>query len=85
MERKKHLANKQSLLQSMLPDLGADLLNRAKSAVTAQIGVEISAGDLQTMHKLKNTTSHLDNDQCNIPSATQISVVANKLMLLRCR
>ncbi len=42
------------------------------------MGGEISAGDLLTMHKLKNTdaTSHID--QRNIPSAAQISVVANK-------
>ncbi len=42
--------------------------------------VGISAGDLLTMHKLKNTdvTSHLHIDQCNIPSVAQISVVAKK-------
>ncbi len=47
---------------------------------TASMGVEISAGDLLTMSKLKNTdlASHLHIDQCNIPSAAQISVVANK-------
>ncbi len=40
---------------------------------TAPIGVEISS-------KLKytDTTSHLHIDQCNIPSAAQFSVVANK-------
>ncbi len=44
------------------------------------MGGEISAGDLLTMHKLRNTdaTSHLHIDQLNIPSAAQISVVANK-------
>ncbi len=44
------------------------------------MGVEISASDLLTMHKLKNTdtTSHLHIDQCNIPSTAQISVIANK-------
>ncbi len=44
------------------------------------MGVEISAGDLLTMRKLKNTdtTSHLHIDQLNILSAAQISIVANK-------
>ncbi len=44
------------------------------------MGVEINAGDLLTMRKLKNTdaTSHLHIDQCNIPSAAQISVVTSK-------
>ncbi len=44
------------------------------------MGVEISAGDLLTTRKLRNTdaTSHLHIDQCNIPSAAQISVVAHK-------
>ncbi len=44
------------------------------------MGVEISAGDLLIMRKLKNTdaTSHLHIDQLNIPSAVQISIVANK-------
>ncbi len=44
------------------------------------MGVEISAGDLLTMCKLKNTdaTSHLHIDQRNIPSAAQISIVVNK-------
>ncbi len=39
------------------------------------MGEEISAGDLLTMRKLKNTdaTSHL-----HIPSAAQINAVANK-------
>ncbi len=40
------------------------------------MGGDISAGDLQTTRKLKNTdaTSHLHID----PSATQIRAVANK-------
>ncbi len=44
------------------------------------MGGKISAGDLLTMRKLKNTdaTSHLHIDQCNIPSVAQISIVANK-------
>ncbi len=44
------------------------------------MGGEISAGDLLTMCKLKNTdaTSHLNIDQRNIPSAVQVSVVTNK-------
>ncbi len=44
------------------------------------MGVEISAGDLLATRKLKNTdaTSHLHIDQRNIPSAVQISIVANK-------
>ncbi len=44
------------------------------------MGVEISARDLLTKRKLKNTdaTSHLHIDQRNIPSAAQISVGANK-------
>ncbi len=47
---------------------------------SAAMGVEMSAGDLLTMHKLKNTegTSNLHINQCNIPSAAQISVVVNK-------
>ncbi len=41
---------------------------------------DIFVGDLLTMCKLKNTdaTSHLHIDQRNIPSAAQISIVANK-------
>ncbi len=44
------------------------------------MGGEISVGDLLTIQKLKNTdaTSYLHLDQCNIPSAAQISIVANK-------
>ncbi len=44
------------------------------------MGVNISAGDLLTMCKLKNTdaTSHLHIDQRNLPSAAQISIVVNK-------
>ncbi len=44
------------------------------------MGMEISAGDLMTMRKLKNTdaTSHLHIDQHNMPSAALISVVKNK-------
>ncbi len=40
------------------------------------MGVNISAGNLMTMHKLKNTdaTSNFHNDQCNLPSAAQISI-----------
>ncbi len=49
------------------------------------MGVEISAGDLLTMCKLKNTdaTSHLHIDQRNIPSVVQISGVANKEAISR--
>ncbi len=43
----------------------------------AVMSVEISAGDLLTMCKLKNT-SHLHIDQRNIPSEAQIRAVANK-------
>ncbi len=43
------------------------------------MGMEISAGDLLTMCKLKNIdVSHLHIDQRNKPSAVQISEVANK-------
>ncbi len=44
------------------------------------MGGEISAGDVLTMRKLKNTdaTPHLHIDQHNIPSAAQISVIKNK-------
>ncbi len=47
---------------------------------SAAMGVEMSAGDLLIMHKLKNTegTSNLHINQRNIPSAAQISVVVNK-------
>ncbi len=53
---------------------------RERNSKTAPMGVEISAGDLLTMRKLKNTdaTSHLHIDQRNMPCAAQISVVANK-------
>ncbi len=46
----------------------------------SQKNLEISAGDLRTMCKLKNTdaTPNLHIDQRNIPSTAQISVVANK-------
>ncbi len=49
------------------------------------MGGEISAGDLLTMRKLKNTaaTSHLHIYQRNIPIAAQISVVANKEATVR--
>ncbi len=55
-------------------------LAREPNSKTVPMGGEISAGDLLTMHKLKNTdaTSHLHIDQCNIPSAGQISVITNK-------
>ncbi len=55
-------------------------LARERNSKTAPIGGEISAGDLLTMRKLKNTDapSHLHIDQRNIPSAAQISIVANK-------
>ncbi len=55
-------------------------LTRERNSKTAPMGMEISAGDLLTKPKLKNTdtTSHLHIDQSNIPSAAQISVVANK-------
>ncbi len=51
-----------------------------RDSKTAPMGVEISAGDLLTTRELKNTdaTSHLHINQRNIPSAVQISVVANK-------
>ncbi len=44
------------------------------------MGGDISVGDLLTIQKLKNTdaTSYLHLDQCNIPNAAQISIVANK-------
>ncbi len=53
---------------------------KERNSKTALMGVEISVGDLLTKRKLKNTdaTSHLHIDQCNIPSAAQISIVANK-------
>ncbi len=49
---------------------------------TAAMGVEISAGDLLKMCKLKNTDTHLIYiiNQPNIPSAAQISAVANKTL-----
>ncbi len=55
-------------------------LARDRNSKTAPMVVEISEGDLLTTHKLKNTetTSHLHIDQHNIPSAAQISEVANK-------
>lgn len=55
-------------------------LARELNSKTAPMGVEISAGDLLTMHKLNNTdaTSHLHIDQRNIPITAQISVVTNK-------
>ncbi len=55
-------------------------LAQERNSKTGPKGVEISVGDLLTTSKLKNTdaTSHLHIDQCNIPSAAQISVVANK-------
>ncbi len=51
-----------------------------RNSKTVQMGVEISMGDLLTMHKLKNTdaTSNLHINQRNTPSAAHISVVANK-------
>ncbi len=54
----------------------------ANNSKTAPMGVYTSAGDLLTMRKLKNTyaTSNLHIDQCNILSAAQINVVANKEM-----
>ncbi len=61
--------------------IGPVLLNgklaQERNSKTVQMGVEISAGDLLTTHKLKNT-ANLHFDQCNIPSAVQISIVANK-------
>ncbi len=51
------------------------------SSKTEPMGEDISAGDLlTTTRKLKNTdaTSHLHINQCNIPSITQISVVATE-------
>ncbi len=44
------------------------------------MGVEISAGYLLTTCKLKDTdaTFYLHIDQYNVPSAVQISIVANK-------
>ncbi len=55
-------------------------LARERNSKRVPMGVEISAGDLLTTRKLRNTdaTSHLHIDQCNIPSAAQISVVAHK-------
>ncbi len=55
-------------------------LLRERNSKTAPMGGEIYVGDLLTTRKLKNTeaTSHLHIDQRNIPSAAQISIVANK-------
>ncbi len=55
-------------------------LAREHNSNTALMGGEISAGDLLTMRKLKNTDAkpHLHIDQHNIPSAAQISVIENK-------
>ncbi len=55
-------------------------LTRERYSKTALLSVEISAGDLLTMHKLNNTdaTSNLHINQPNILSAAQISIVANK-------
>ncbi len=55
-------------------------LARERNTKKAQMGGEISAGDLLKMHKLKNTdaTSHLHINQRNITSAAQMSVVTNK-------
>ncbi len=55
-------------------------LARDHNFKTAPMGRDISAGDLITMHKLKNTdaTSHLHIDQRNITSAAKMSAVANK-------
>ncbi len=55
-------------------------LTRERNSKTALMCVEISACDLLTKRKLKNTdtTSHLHIDQSNTPSTGQISVVANK-------
>ncbi len=54
-------------------------LARERNSKTAPMGVEISAGDLLTMSKLKNTdaTPHLHIYQCNIPSAAQIECRAD--------
>ncbi len=54
-------------------------LVRERKSKTAPMGVEMSAGDLLTTWKLKNTdaTTHLHIDQRNIPSAVQVSVVKN--------
>ncbi len=72
-------------LQIMHYTLRASFTKRGKLAQehnskTAPMGMEISAGDLLTTHKLKNTDaiSHLHINQRNIPSAAQISIVANK-------
>ncbi len=55
-------------------------LAQERNSKTAPMGVDISVGDLLTTRKLKNTdaTSNLHIDQRNIPSAAQISIVANK-------
>ncbi len=55
-------------------------LAQERNSKTAQMGMKISASDLLTMHKLKNTdaTSHLHIDQRNIPSVAQISIVTKK-------
>ncbi len=55
-------------------------LEQMRNSKTAQMDVGISAGELLTSRKLKNTdaTSHLHIDQRNIPKAVQISIVANK-------
>ncbi len=55
-------------------------LAREHISKTAPTGGEISAGDLLTTRKLKNTdaTSHLHIDQRNIQSTAQISIVGSK-------
>ncbi len=49
-------------------------LARECNSKTVPMGVEISAGDLLTTRKLKNTDaiSHFHNDQRNLPSAAQL-------------
>ncbi len=58
-------------------------LAQERNSKTAPMCMEMSAADLLTPHKWKNTdtTSHLHIDQRNIPSAAQISLVANKRSL----
>ncbi len=55
-------------------------LARERNSKTVLMGAEISAGDLLTTLKLKNTdaTSRLHIDKRYIPSAAQIRAVANK-------
>ncbi len=58
-------------------------LAQERNSKTAPMCMEMSAADLLTTRKWKNTdtTSHLHINQRNIPSTAQISLVANKQSL----